>query len=173
MKIIMLGLDGAGKTTLLSRLKPFEGVIEKKPDIIHMETIHTDVKDMQFDISNFPGSTNINYILKHHCKGVHGLLYVVDCSNQNRVSEARDQLSSIVGSDDFDVGVPIVIMANKQDVADSMTSSKLIDTLGLQHMTDNPWHVQETCAISGEGLHDALTMMADMIRSYVMYIDMF
>lgn len=44
-----------------------------------------------------------------------GLVYVVDSSDRERMSEAREELFGILESDEMR-GVPVCIIANKQDL---------------------------------------------------------
>ena len=44
-----------------------------------------------------------------------GLIYVVDSSDRERIAESREELFGILQSDEM-VRVPVVIVANKQDL---------------------------------------------------------
>ena len=44
-----------------------------------------------------------------------GLIFVVDSADRSRLDEAREELFGIVESDEMR-GVPVVIIANKQDM---------------------------------------------------------
>ena len=44
-----------------------------------------------------------------------GLLYIVDCSDRCRLSEAKEELYNIIEDDEMR-GVPLIVMANKQDL---------------------------------------------------------
>lgn len=46
---------------------------------------------------------------------VPGLVYVVDSSDTHRLAEAKEELWGILEDDEMR-GVPVVIMANKQDL---------------------------------------------------------
>ena len=55
---------------------------------------------------------NIN---EHVVHIISGLIYIVDSSDKERLSEAKDELDGILNSDEMR-GVPVVVMANKQDL---------------------------------------------------------
>ena len=50
-----------------------------------------------------------------HVLGVSGLVYVVDSTDKARLEEAREELFGVL-SDPEMAGVPLVVMANKQDL---------------------------------------------------------
>ena len=93
-----------------------------------------------------------------------GLLYVVDSSDRNRVAESRAELHGIL--DDFDMqGVPFVVLANKQDMPNAMSPAQLIDNLGLRKYNGrHEWHVQATCAVTGEGIYEAMDTVGKLVK---------
>lgn len=46
----------------------------------------------------------------------------------------------------------VLIFANKQDRKDSMTTAEISRFLTLSAIKDHPWHLQDCCALTGEGL---------------------
>ena len=54
-----------------------------------------------------------------------GLIYVVDSADRERMIEAREELFGIMDSDEMR-GVPVVIIANKQDLPGKLHSDKSI-----------------------------------------------
>ena len=63
-------------------------------------------------------------------------------------------------------GIPIVIIANKQDLPGSLTCAQIVDKMKLQNLvqTKNTWFIQNSCAITGEGIFEAMKQMSDMIK---------
>ncbi|XP_031781771.1 uncharacterized protein LOC100113848 isoform X8 [Nasonia vitripennis] len=60
--------------------------------------------------------------------------------------------------------MPILFLANKMDLPDSLTTVKLVSGLGLDKIQNKPWHVRTTNAITGEGLQAAIEWFTDQIR---------
>lgn len=80
-------------------------------------------------------------------------------------------------------GVPVLILANKQDLPGAREPKQLEKLLGLHELSPlitissssststNPtqtqtfkgWYIQPACAITGEGLHEGLEALYDMI----------
>ena len=61
--------------------------------------------------------------------------------------------------------VPILILANKQDLPGAKDPKEIEKILGLNELgAQHLFHVQPTCAITGEGLDDGLDILYDMIQ---------
>lgn len=45
----------------------------------------------------------------------------------------------------------VLVLANKQDMKNSMTAAEISQSLTLSSLTDHSWHVQACCALTGEG----------------------
>ena len=46
------------------------------------------------------------------------------------------------------------------DLPNSMTSSELVEKLGLRGLKTNQWYIQPSCAVSGEGLYEGLDWLS-------------
>jgi ADP-ribosylation factor protein 1 len=68
-------------------------------------------------------------------------VFVIDATNRTRVAEAHTMLRSLLLDDDRYPGVPLLVLANKQDLPGAMTSAELIEAFGLK-ILHRPWHVQ-------------------------------
>ncbi|XP_038838068.1 ADP-ribosylation factor-like protein 5C isoform X2 [Salvelinus fontinalis] len=57
----------------------------------------------------------------------------------------------------------ILVLANKQDMKDSMTVAEISQCLTLSSITAHSWHVQACCALTGEGLPASLDWMRSRV----------
>ena len=163
-RILMLGLDAAGKTTILYKLKLNE-TLSSIPTIgFNVETV-SPVSNVTFTVWDVGGQDKIRPLWRHYFNNTDGLVYVVDSSDQARVSESKDELSGILDSDEMR-GVPVVVLANKQDLPSAMSSADLAAKLGLNRMRDRNWYVRGTCATNGDGLYEAMTELAKMVKDF-------
>ena len=64
------------------------------------------------------------------------------------------------------VGVPVGVVANKQDVRGAMTSDEISDKLGLSVLAQRKWFIQGACAVSGAGLHEAMQQIARLVNDF-------
>jgi len=164
-RILLLGLDAAGKTTILYKLKLNENVTTIPTIGFNVEEV-TPMKNVTFTMWDVGGQEKIRPLWRHYYQGSEGLLFVVDSSDVQRVAEARDEIFSVLKDEAMDQGVPAVILANKQDLPNALKSWELVDKMGLRELRSNPWHVQEMCALTGDGLYDGIHKLADMVKQY-------
>lgn len=66
----------------------------------------------------------------------HGVIYVVDSSDYERMEEARDVLHNLVSHSKIS-GKPLIILANKQDNDDALDEIDLIEKLQLEDLVNN------------------------------------
>jgi signal recognition particle receptor subunit beta len=92
-----------------------------------------------------------------------GIIYVVDSADGDRVEESRERLNEVLSSDDL-VGVPALVLANKQDLPGALNVYDLSQKLGLNSLRGRRWHIQGTCAGNGEGLYEGLDWLGTELR---------
>jgi small GTP-binding protein len=61
------------------------------------------------------GQEKLRSLWHHYYQGAEGLIFVVDSNDPERIMEAREELQGILKYPDMS-NVPIVIIANKQDL---------------------------------------------------------
>jgi ADP-ribosylation factor protein 1 len=163
-KILMLGLDGAGKTTILYKVKLNEQIVSIPTIGFNVETV-SPVKGVTFTVWDVGGQEKIRRLWKHYFQGTHGLIYIVDSADVERIREAGEELIDMCGDDSMR-GVPVVIVANKQDLPNALPADKIVEEmhLGKLQATRNKWFVQSACAKTGDGIYEAMKQMADMVK---------
>lgn len=163
-RILMLGLDAAGKTTILYKLKLNETVSSIPTIGFNVETV-SPVKNVSFTVWDVGGQDKIRPLWKHYFHNTEGLIYVVDSADKERFNEARDELFWILDSEEMR-GVPVVILANKQDLQHAASSADVANKLGLAQIRTHPWFIQATCATSGDGLLEAMSELGKMVKDF-------
>lgn len=63
-------------------------------------------------------------VWKHYYETINGVIFVLDSSDKERITDARDELHSIISDT---VGVPILILANKQDKSGALSYFEIRD----------------------------------------------
>ncbi|XP_064600986.1 uncharacterized protein LOC135467152 [Liolophura sinensis] len=164
-RILMVGLDSAGKTTILYKIKLDEDDVQTLPTVgFNVETV-TVCKNVTFTVWDVGGQEKLRRLWSMYFKGSHGILFVVDSSDKERMPAARQELKRMCNSEELK-GIPLLVIANKQDVKGAMNTSQIADWLSLGKIKDRYWCVQATCATRGEGLLEAMTTMATLVKNY-------
>ncbi|XP_022235585.1 ADP-ribosylation factor-like protein 4C [Limulus polyphemus] len=166
LHIVMLGLDSAGKTTVLYRLK-FDQYLSTVPTIgFNCEKIKGTTgraKGTSFLIWDVGGQDKLRPLWRSYTRCTDGIVFVLDSVDVERLEEARMELFRTARSPE-NSGVPILVLANKQDLPGAKDPSDIERLLGLNDLGPNHlWHVQPACAIIGEGLAEGLDALYEMI----------
>lgn len=69
-----------------------------------------------------------------------GVVFVVDSTDRDRVTEAREMLHVLLKDDEL-AHLAVLILANKQDLPTALTPPHLVDDLQL-HSIKQLWHIQ-------------------------------
>jgi len=163
MRIIMLGLDDAGKTTVLYKLKL--GQIYSTIPTIGFNVENVQYKNIVFTVWDVGGQDKIRELWKRYYQGTQGIVFVVDSHDRARFNTARGELVKLLLHEPDLVDAVVLILANKQDLPDAMSASDMEEHLGLDEMSQRQWHVQPSCAITGEGLYEGLDWLSVALAS--------
>jgi small GTP-binding protein len=123
--LICLGLDGAGKSTVTMN---FDQHMAKDAFYAYatvgfeMEQVPYDHFDLTF--FGLGGGRSFRSIWAHYFDEIFGLVYVVDSTDEKRMEESRDALSSIFKHPGME-GKPVLIYANKQDGRGAMSAPEV------------------------------------------------
>ena len=153
----MMGLDAAGKTTTLYKLK-LGDVISSPPTFgFNVETIN--YKNLKFVVWDVGGGYRIKDMVEQCLyKDTHGLIFVVDSADRDRIDIAKEELDRILGSILLKE-MPLLVFANKVDL-NVMSVTEVAEKLDLPLLKDRKWQIQGCSALKGEGLYDGLDWLA-------------
>ena len=156
------GLDAAGKTTVLYKLKLGE-VVTTIPTIgFNVETV--ECKNISFTAWDVGGRDKIRPLERFYYRNMQGMIFVVDSNDRDRIEAASDELHRILGEDELR-DIKIVVFANKQDLPNAMTKEELVEKLALNKLKTHAWHIEATCATTGDGLYEGLEWLSTAIQS--------
>lgn len=81
------------------------------------------------------------------------LVWIVDSNDRERLPDCKSELDTFLH--DCDRPVPILVLANKQDLPNKLSAQEVIDGLCLNEIRLHNWAVFPTCITSGEGIREA------------------
>ncbi|KZZ86928.1 ADP-ribosylation factor [Ascosphaera apis ARSEF 7405] len=136
MRILMLGLDAAGKTTILYKLKLNQDVTTIPTVGFNVESVT--YKNVKFNVWDVGGQDKIRPLWRHYFSGTQGLIFVIDSSDRARIDEARQELHRIILDREMKDAL-LLVFANKQDLADSMSPDEVREKLQLTQLKDKLW----------------------------------
>jgi ADP-ribosylation factor protein 6 len=177
-----------GKTTILYKLKLGQGVSTIPTVGFNVETVtfkkvkfnvwdgmidhfeNTLAKQFLFILFSLSfsfclvgGQDKIRPLWRHYYAGTQALIFVVDSNDRDRIEEGRQELMRIINDREMK-DVVLLVFANKNDLPNVMDVAEVTEKLGLARLRERVWHVQSSCAISGDGLLDGLTWLNTQVK---------
>jgi len=153
MRILLLGLDNSGKTSILKKLSDEQIAHIMPTQGFNIKSI---VKDgFKFNVWDLGGQKAIRPYWKTYYDNTNALIYVVDSSDNRRLEESANELRALLREVKLS-GIPLLVFANKQDLAHAKQTNEIISTMNMNTITDRHWTIKGCSAKSGEGLQDGL-----------------
>ncbi|KAM8902518.1 ADP-ribosylation factor-like protein 14 [Spinachia spinachia] len=164
-QVLMLGLDGSGKTTLLYKLKYNESVVTVPTVGFNVDTLETDRSSPGLTVWDVGGQKKMRPHWRHHYADTAGLVFVVDSCDQKRLDEARKELHRVIKFESLR-GVPLVVLANKQDLQAALSPEALCLTLDLRRVCEGrAWFIQPCSATTGVGLEEGFRRIVYLMKT--------
>jgi signal recognition particle receptor subunit beta len=110
------------------------------------------------------GQDHLRSLWHHYFDNVDGLVFVIDSTDSRRLHLARAELEGIYQHESMKY-VPLIILANKQDVDNALTGEQIAEKLNLLNWSDGSYYIIPCCGITGDGITDGFTTLAQMIRT--------
>ncbi|KAG2495517.1 hypothetical protein HYH03_006460 [Edaphochlamys debaryana] len=127
-RLLFLGLDSSGKTTVLYGLKLGE-VVTTIPTIgFNVETV--EVGGLRLTAWDVGGCDKIRPLWRHYTACTDGVVYMVDSNDRDRMPEAAKELAIFLREEELR-GVPVLVLANKQDLPNALPAGEVARRLGL------------------------------------------
>ncbi|KXJ17535.1 E3 ubiquitin-protein ligase TRIM23 [Exaiptasia diaphana] len=163
MRAVALGLDGAGKTSILFKLKQDEFVSPITTIGFNVETIEH--KSLKFTIWDVGGLQKLRPLWRHYYLNTQAIIFVIDSSNVERLSEAQDELSKLMAEKRLRDAL-LLILANKQDLPAALSVESLTERLSLHKLCcGRSWNIVACDAHSLSGLHEGLDWLARQLMA--------
>ncbi|XP_037531089.1 ADP-ribosylation factor-like protein 9 [Nematolebias whitei] len=163
-QVLVLGLDGSGKTSLL---RCFSGGVPER-DVAPtrgFNAVSFGRDDLRVEFLEIGGGGDLRPYWRRYVSKALLLVFVVDSSDPKRFPEAKEHLHELLT---FDPCLPIMLLANKQDLPGSCSIADLFGDLALSEVGDRMLLLIGTHAKPGEaelssGVQDARDMIAQIV----------
>jgi len=170
-RILMVGLDAAGKTTLLYKMKLGE-VVHAVPTVgFNVESVK--YKNIEFQMWDVGGQDKIRPLWRHYFKNTDAVIYVVDSADTERIdslgpnsmeNSAEEELARMLLDEELR-GAALLVFANKQDMPTALPVKEVAERLGMNRLRNREWHVQASCALTGEGIFEGLDWLTGVLKN--------
>lgn len=181
--VILLGLDNAGKTTFHEQVKSIFLPGSPDPKLNTVPTVGQNVStitlpDMYLKIWDVGGQLSLRKLWQSYYASCHAIVFIIDSTdigdgnleqdNSGRLDECRLVLEDVLQNSETE-GVPVLILANKQDREDCVEVVRIKEGLVKKVFEGEKSHsirdsrVLPVSALTGTGVREAV----DWVRSRV------
>ncbi|XP_075902834.1 ADP-ribosylation factor-like protein 13A [Nelusetta ayraudi] len=132
--LLVVGLDKAGKTSSIKGMLrvPHGGEAGPTQGCIRNELR---VENYMVTLLDVGGSAESRGSWKELSGEAHGIVFVLDSSDRQRIKEVKDVLTDLLQQPRVS-GKPILVLANKQDKMNALLGSELIEILSLEKLVN-------------------------------------
>ena len=127
-RVIIIGLDNAGKTTILYRLHL--GEVEPTVPTVGFNVETVNFKNVKLQVWDLGGQTGLRPYWRCYYQDTNAIVYCIDSADKDRLEVAKQELELMLQEEELK-GIPVLIMANKQDLPNAMNEQEICNGLGL------------------------------------------
>lgn len=189
------GLDNAGKTTILKRLTGGD-VREVSPTLgFNITTLVRTIgstagaenaaaassrtstpapsttsagESYTLNVWDVGGQRTLRPYWRNYFESTDAVVWVVDSSDTLRLDDCASELQQLLSEQRL-AGCTLLVLANKQDLAGSLTMEQVRDQLHLDTISSHTWRILPCSAITGEGLDGAMDWVTAEVASRLYY----
>ncbi|KAJ1526148.1 hypothetical protein ONE63_009309 [Megalurothrips usitatus] len=134
VRVLVIGLDRSGKSTLISQLLnlPVEEDMPTEGSKLSM----AEIGQKAYSIWEVGGGEKYRKSWTHFVQDTNLVIFVVDSTDKSRFQLASYELKKILADERLD-GVPLIVVANKQDLPGAVEALELFKTLDLSTICSN------------------------------------
>ncbi|KYM93936.1 ADP-ribosylation factor-related protein 1, partial [Cyphomyrmex costatus] len=95
----------------------------------------------------------------------HAVIYIVDSSDRDRIPDSKETFDKVISSEHL-IGVPLLVLANKQDVPDCMgvREVKPIFNQNAHLIGRRDCMVMPVSALNGDGVDEGIHWLVDCVK---------
>ena len=166
----LLGLDASGKSTIVNGLMmPDQGFLATIPTTGHSieKKVVGNVEFIMYDVG---GGAKTRDFWIHYLEDASAIIYVVDSADCDRLMEIGDLIKKNSDYPCFK-DKPVLVLANKQDLADAMSAEDVEQRLGLVHIfgSHRPWKCMPVSGNTKAGIIEAFSWLSNTIDNPKIY----
>ncbi|KAF3664052.1 putative galacturonosyltransferase 7-like [Capsicum annuum] len=154
--------------TLLEKLKSQYSNLEGLPPDRIVPTVGLNIGRVEasntklvfWDLGGQPG---LRSIWEKYYEEAHAVIYVVDAACPSRFEDSKSALEKVLLHEDLQ-GAPLLILANKQDLADAVSAEEVARYLDLKKLDERAYTFLAVSAYDGLGIKESVNWLVDVME---------
>ena len=122
---------------------------------------HTDAVIMVVDSTDKARVGTAKVRPSHHMLSKHYM--TLHCPTLHCITCRQEELFRLLDHESL-AKTPVLVLANKQDLRTAMSVAELSESLALHSIKKHDWHIQGCCALTGQGLLDGVSWIAQRVN---------
>ncbi|KAL0915900.1 hypothetical protein M5K25_013367 [Dendrobium thyrsiflorum] len=166
--VLILGVHKAGKTSLLEKLKSIYLHSEGLPPDRIVPTVglnigRVEASNAKLVFWDLGGQIGLRTIWEKYYEEAHAIVFVIDASCPSSFEDSKSALEKVLRNDDLR-GAPLLILANKQDLPEAVSSEELARYLDLKELGERLYLFEAVSAYDGMGIKYAIEWLVDAME---------
>ncbi|KAK4749704.1 hypothetical protein SAY87_027153 [Trapa incisa] len=166
--VLVLGIEKSGKTTLLEKLKSLYSNLEGLPPDRIVPTVGLNIGRVElpnaklvfWDLGGQPG---LRSIWEKYYEEAHAVVFVIDASCPSRFEDSKSALEKVLRNDDLQ-GAPLLILANKQDLPEAVSTEELALYLDMKKLDERVSMYEAVSAYDGLGIRESVEWLVEVME---------
>ncbi|XP_010259207.1 PREDICTED: ADP-ribosylation factor-like protein 3 [Nelumbo nucifera] len=102
-------------------------------------------------------------IWEKYYEEAHAVIYVIDAACPTRFEDSKSALEKLLRHEDLQ-GAPLLILANKQDLAGAVSAAELARYLDLKELDERPYMFEAVSAHDGRGIKEGVDWLIEVME---------
>ncbi|KAK3447226.1 ADP-ribosylation factor-related protein 1 [Eucalyptus grandis] len=166
--VLILGIDKAGKSTFLEKLKSIYLNTESLPPDRIVPTVglnigRIEVSNTKLVFWDLGGQPGLRSIWEKYYEEAHAVVFVIDAASPSRFEDSKSSLEKVLRNEDLQ-GAPLLILANKQDLAEAVSADELARYLDLKKLDERVYMFEAVSAYDGLGIKESVEWLVEVME---------
>ena len=118
---------------------------------------------LKFQVWDLGGQTGLRPYWRCYYQDTNAVVFVVDSADRERIEYSRQELDIMLQEEELK-GVPVLILANKQDLPGAMNEQEIYSGLGLPNIKNRQWALYKISAMQGTELEEAFEWLTGILK---------
>ena len=110
----------------------------------NVETVN--YKNLKFQVWDLGGQTGLRPYWRCYYQDTNAVIFVVDSADKERLEYSKQELEIMLQEEELK-GVPVLVLANKQDLPGAMNDQDICSGLGLTSIKNRQWSLFKISAM--------------------------